>query len=96
MTDKLPPACVTCIYHRVYDGALTFHYCDNPRFQIENFNPVTGDQTTITPYCYDLREKNAACGPEGHGWIYGGEPVPPVRKSLWWHFKNFLNLLSND
>ena len=90
--------CATCQYHRINGGGITaWHLCDNPQYEIEDYNYVTGERRYISPSCYDLREKKGACGYEGHGWIYKGadlEEYEPLLFEIKRKIKRFIEVFN--
>ena len=92
--------CITCQYHREY--ADLFHVCDNPQYEIEDYNYITGKRRYIAPSCYDLRDKNGKCGYEGNGWIYKGieieeyEPIFFMIKRKIKQFSEFIGIIKTN
>lgn len=66
-------SCKTCL-HSVGNNYKETVYCN--KYKKEEIDYVEGRVYYELPFCYDLREPENQCGPEGKGW----EPKPPEKK----------------
>lgn len=87
--------CSKCAYHRETGGMLTFHLCDNPDYEVEEPDYVTGELLFSSPSCYSLRDSKEKCGPEGRGWSELNVKKSPNSKlqELWEEIKHIVKTL---
>jgi hypothetical protein len=69
MTKKI---CIDCKYHKLIDGVWAYdnHWCTVKCSPIPTVDPVTGTEYKHagSHKCYDMRQQDAECGPEGKLW----------------------------